>query len=293
MNCLIITGLSGAGKSQAIKYMEDIGYFCIDNMLPDLIPSFLSLCHETRRDINRVAFVVDSRSGDAKAFDGLLDALSNSELLNMDYKIIYLEASEEVIVRRYKESRRKHPLAPTDRITEGLQLERALLARMREHADILIDTSAIKPQQLRNILYDTLEDREEAEKISVNVLSFGYKYGLPMDADLVLDVRFLPNPFYIDTLRDFSGLDKAVSDYVLSHKQTQTFLNKITDLVDFLLPHYQQEGKQQLVIAIGCTGGKHRSVAIAEELFRFLKKNGIQANIVHRDYRLDGQARRS
>ncbi len=290
MNCLIVTGLSGAGKSQAIKYIEDLGYFCVDNMLPDLIPSFISLCHETKKEINRVAFVVDARSGDS--FDRLLEEISNTELLNIDCKIIYLEASDDVIIRRYKESRRKHPLAPNERITDGLALERRMLAKMREQAEIVIDTRTIKPQQLRNILYDMLDDTDDNKDISVNVLSFGYKYGLPIDADIVFDVRFLPNPFYVEHLKRYTGLDKVVSEYVLRHEQSQVFLNKLTDLIEFLLPHYKEEGKQQLVIAIGCTGGMHRSVAIAEELFKYLKKNGVKASIVHRDYMLDGQAKR-
>ena len=290
MNCLIVTGLSGAGKSQAIKYIEDLGYFCVDNMLPDLIPSFISLCHETKKEINRVAFVVDARSGDS--FDRLLEEISNTELLNIDCKIIYLEASDDVIIRRYKESRRKHPLAPNERITDGLALERKMLAKMRENAEIVIDTSTIKPQQLRNILYDMLDDKDDNKDISVNVLSFGYKYGLPIDADIVFDVRFLPNPFYVEHLKRYTGLDKVVSEYVLRHEQSQVFLSKLTDLIEFLLPHYKEEGKQQLVIAIGCTGGMHRSVAIAEELFKYLKKNGVKTNIVHRDYMPDGQAKR-
>lgn len=156
----------------------------------------------------------------------------------------------------------------------------------------MIDTSLMKPQQLRNTLYDMLDDTDQSKDISVNVLSFGYKYGIPMDADIVFDVRFLPNPFYIDNLRDFTGLDPTVSEYVLKHEQTQVFLGKLTDMIEFLLPHYQAEGKQQLVIGIGCTGGKHRSVAIAEELFQFLKKNGVTVSVVHRDYQLDNQNKR-
>ncbi len=290
MQCLIITGISGAGKSQAIKYIEDLGYFCVDNMLPDLISSFITLCHSNGRNITKVAFVVDSRSGDQ--FDALLREMDQTDLMDVEVKLIFLEASDDVIIRRYKESRRKHPLAPNNRVSEGLTAERKLLEKVKERADIMIDTSLMKPQQLRNTLYDMLDDTDQSKNISVNVLSFGYKYGIPIDADIVFDVRFLPNPFYIDNLRDFTGLDSTVSEYVLKHDQTQMFLSKLTDMVEFLLPHYQAEGKQQLVIGIGCTGGKHRSVAIAEELFKFLKKNGVTVSVVHRDYQLDHQNKR-
>ncbi len=290
MQCLIITGLSGAGKSQAIKYIEDLGYFCVDNMLPDLISSFITLCHNNRRDLTRVAFVVDSRSGEG--FDTLLNEINQTDLMDVTVKSIFLEASDEVIIRRYKESRRKHPLAPNSRVSDGLTKERKLLEKVRKRADIVIDTSLLKPQQLRNTLYDMLDDSDQSKEISVNILSFGYKYGIPIDADIVFDVRFLPNPFYIDTLRDFTGLDQTVSEYVLKHEQTQQFLGKLTDMIEFLLPHYKEEGKQQLVIAIGCTGGKHRSVAIAEKLFQYLKKNEVQVSVVHRDYQLDQQSKR-
>lgn len=289
MQCLIVTGISGAGKSQAIKYIEDLGFFCVDNLLPDLITSFITLCHNNRKDITRVAFVVDSRSG---RLDSLLSEIEQTDLMDADVKLIFLEASDEVIIRRYKETRRKHPLAPNSLVSEGLAQERKLLEKVRQRADIIIDTSLMKPQQLRNTLYDMLDITDQSKEISVNILSFGYKYGIPMDADIVFDVRFLPNPFYIDDLKDFTGLDKTVSEYVLKHEQTQVFLNKLTDMIEFLLPHYKAEGKQQLVIAIGCTGGKHRSVAIAEKLFQFLKKNEVSVLVTHRDYQLDHQNKR-
>lgn len=289
MQCLIVTGISGAGKSQAIKYIEDLGFFCVDNLLPDLITSFITLCHNNRKDITRVAFVVDSRSG---RLDSLLSEIEQTDLMDADVKLIFLEASDEVIIRRYKETRRKHPLAPNSRVSEGLAQERKLLEKVRQRADIIIDTSLMKPQQLRNTLYDMLDITDQSKEISVNILSFGYKYGIPMDADIVFDVRFLPNPFYIDDLKNFTGLDKTVSEYVLKHEQTQAFLNKLTDMIEFLLPHYKAEGKQQLVIAIGCTGGKHRSVAIAEKLFQFLKKNEVSVLVTHRDYQLDHQNKR-
>ncbi len=289
MKCLIVTGLSGAGKSQAIKYIEDLGYFCVDNMLPDLVPSFVQLCENTRKELDKVAFVIDTRSG--SSFDNLLLWLKQQES-RIKYKIVFLEAADDVIVRRYKESRRRHPLAGGERVTDGLKLERQLLSKMRDNAEIVIDTSDIKPQQLRNILYDMLDEENNAANISATVISFGFKYGIPIDADIVFDVRFLPNPFYIKHLKDFTGMDKTVSDFVLRHEQTQTFLSKLTDMIEFLLPHYKEEGKQQLVIAIGCTGGKHRSVAISEKLFEFLTKSGVAANIIHRDCMLDGQNER-
>ena len=289
MECLIITGLSGAGKSQAEKYIEDLGYFCVDNMIPELVPSFIDLCLCTRKEIEKIAFVIDTRSG--TGFDKFISWL-NSEQCGVNYKIIYLEAKDDVIVRRYKESRRKHPLAGGERVVDGLKAEREMLRPMRDNAEIIIDTSDIKPQQLRNILYDMLDEKNGDANISVTVISFGFKYGIPIDADIVFDVRFLPNPFYIKELKDFTGMDKTVSDFVLSHEQTQTFLSKLTDMIEFLLPHYKNEGKQQLVIAIGCTGGKHRSVAIAEKLFEFLTNSGVNSNIIHRDYMLDGQNKR-
>lgn len=289
MECLIITGLSGAGKSQTKKYIEDLGYFCVDNMIAELVASFIDLCLSTRREIEKIAFVIDTRSGaDFNAFIKWL----NSDKCRVNYKIIYLEASDDVIVRRYKESRRKHPLAGGERVVDGLKLERKMLSSMRENAEIIIDTSDIKPQQLRNILYDMLDESDDSSHISVTVISFGFKYGIPIDADVVFDVRFLPNPFYIKELKDFTGMDKTVSDFVLRHEQTRIFLQKLTDMIEFLLPHYKNEGKQQLVIAIGCTGGKHRSVAIAEKLFEFLTKSGVNANIIHRDISLDGQNKR-
>lgn len=289
MECLIITGLSGAGKSQAKKYIEDLGYFCVDNMMSELVPSFIDLCLSTRKEIEKIAFVIDTRSGaDFNAFIKWL----NSDNCRVNYKIIYLEARDDVIVRRYKESRRKHPLAGGERVVDGLKLEREMLSSMRENAEIVIDTSDIKPQQLRNILYDMLGEKDDSSHISVTVISFGFKYGIPIDADVVFDVRFLPNPFYIKELKDFTGMDKTVSDFVLRHEQTRIFLQKLTDMIEFLLPHYKNEGKQQLVIAIGCTGGKHRSVAIAEKLFEFLTKSGANANIIHRDISLDGQNKR-
>ncbi len=289
MKCIIVTGLSGAGKSQAIKYIEDLGYFCVDNILPDLVPSFLELCEHTRKEIDKVAFVIDTRSGNS--FDDLILWLNSADC-RAEYKIVYLEAKDDVIVRRYKESRRKHPLAGGDRVVDGLKLERQLLSKMKENAEVIIDTGDIKPRQLRNILYDLLDENNSLGNISATVISFGYKYGIPIDADIVFDVRFLPNPFYMKELKDFTGMDKTVSDFVLRHEQTQVFLTKLTDMIEFLLPHYKNEGKQQLVIAIGCTGGKHRSVAISEKLFEFLKKSGVPANIIHRDYMLDGQNKR-
>ena len=289
MECLIITGLSGAGKSQAEKYIEDLGYFCVDNMIPELVPSFIDLCLSTRKEIEKIAFVIDTRS--SADFDKFIAWLA-SEQCGVNCKIIYLEARDEVIVRRYKESRRRHPLAGGERVVDGLTAERKLLCSMKDNADIIVDTSDIKPQQLRNILYDILGEKNGSVNISVNVISFGFKYGIPIDADIVFDVRFLPNPFYIKELREFTGMDRTVSDFVLSHEQTQTFLSKLTDMIEFLLPHYKNEGKQQLVIAIGCTGGKHRSVAIAEKLFEFLTKSGVNTNVIHRDYMLDLQNKR-
>ena len=289
MNCLIVTGLSGAGRSQAIKYIEDLGYFCVDNMLPELVPSFLELCEHNHREFQRIAFVIDARSG--SSFDNLIDMIRNSDGC-IRYRIIYLEANDDVIVRRYKESRRRHPLAKGELVTDGLKLERELLAGMRENAEIIVDTSDIKPKQLRNILYDMLDEDGGDSNLSTTIITFGYKYGIPIDADIVFDVRFLPNPFYIKELKEFTGMDKTVSDFVLSHEQTGKFLDKLTDMIEFLLPHYKEEGKQQLVIAIGCTGGKHRSVAIAEKLFEFLTKSGVSANIIHRDYMLDSHNKR-
>ena len=291
MKCIIVTGFSGAGKSNVIKYLEDIGYFCVDNMLPTLISGFIQACSHSRKKIDKVALVVDARGGEF--FDALLEELDNLDIPNctVDLKILFLEAKHDVLVSRYKETRRKHPLSPDGTVSEGINLEEKLLAKVRARADQIIDTTKTTTQQLRDILYNLFDDENKRDEFMINIISFGFKYGQPIDTDIVFDVRFLPNPFYIPELKEYTGLDRMVSEYVMKWDQTRVFIDKITDLFDFLLPYYKEEGKQQLVIGIGCTGGKHRSVAIAEALYSHFKKEGRYVTISHRDYLKDGSGK--
>lgn len=280
MNIVIVTGLSGAGKSQAANAFEDIGYYCIDNMPPSLIPRFAEMSLQLNRDSD-IAIITDVRTGDL--FEGFFEALDELKKLEMNYKIMFLDASDEVLIKRYSESRRKHPLASADgSIADAIREERKRLAPVLEMADYRIDTTYLSAQQLKDsIITMFLADRNTAMK--VRCLSFGYKYGIPAEADLVLDVRFLPNPFYVDELKSKTGLDKEVYDYVMDNDQTTELLEKFSALVDFLLPLYRTEGKSQLVLAIGCTGGKHRSVALAEYMSRHISETGFRCKAIHRD----------
>ena len=283
MRCVIVTGMSGAGKSTALKMLEDVGYFCVDNLPVQLIPKMADLLRVPGSELNKAALGVDIRSG--QSLDELSEVLEELDGAGMKYEILFLESSDNVLIKRYKETRRFHPLAGNDsRVDEGIQKERERILFLKKKADYLIDTSHMLTRELKRELNKIFVQNKEYKNLYISVLSFGFKYGIPPDADLVFDVRFLPNPYYIEELRPHSGNDKQVRDYVMDNKKAEIFLEKMTDLVEFLIPNYVQEGKTQLVVGIGCTGGKHRSVTLANELFEILSKNenyGIR--IEHRD----------
>ncbi len=279
---LIITGMSGAGKSVAIEFLEDMGYFCVDNLPPALIPKFSELVRQSGGTVKRVALVCDLRGGGF--FDALFDALKELEgYTELDYSILYLEADDETLVRRYKATRRKHPSAPNSgRIVDGIDRERKVLSKVRDRSDIVINTTRLRPAELRELLENRFRQPAHSPRFSVHILSFGFKYGLPIDADLVFDVRFLPNPFYIEELKPHTGLDAEVRDYVMKWSSTEEFLEKWLTLIDFLIPQYLNEGKSQVIVGIGCTGGRHRSVAMAERLREHLGED-YPVTVVHRD----------
>jgi RNase adapter protein RapZ len=266
---VIITGMSGAGKSQAVHSFEDLGYFCIDNLPPLLIPKFAELAIQSGGKINRIALVSDIRGGEF--FPSLSEALLELEEVGLDYEILFLEADDNILIRRFKETRRRHPLASQGSITEGIKEERNLLATIRGKADKVIDTTELSPQQLKEEITSLYALDSEQENILITLVAFGFKYGIPLDADLVFDVRFLPNPHYVETLRPMTGNDEEVKNYVWKWAITHKFFQKLVDLIEFLVPCYVKEGKPQLVIAVGCTGGKHRSVTVVNELEKILK----------------------
>ena len=278
---IIVTGMSGAGKSQAVKVLEDIGYFCIDNLPPVLIPKFAELCVKGGERVRHVALIADIRGG--QFFDAMSQALQELRKQGVSYEIVFMEASDKVLINRYKETRRVHPLALHGRISQGIAEERKRLATLREQADFIIDTSSLKTSQLRDILRKRYALNTGRKGLTVTVVSFGFKHGMPIDADIVDDVRFLPNPYYVEEYRHKSGRVPVVRDYVQSFQVTQTFKEKWFDMIDFLLPNYEREGKSQLVIAVGCTGGMHRGVCMAEEMYRHLKETGVDVSIEHRD----------
>lgn len=286
MRFVIITGLSGAGKTQAVRCMEDFGYYCIDNMPPVLIPKFAEMCYCSQGKLDKIAVVSDIRSGDM--FSQLFGALSEMKKKGFCYEILFLDADDSVLIKRYKETRRKHPLALDGRLSDAIALERRLLAEVYKKADNIINTTNLTQQQCRSELAAIFQSADYVP-LSINVLSFGFKYGLPLDADMVFDVRFLPNPYYIEELKMHTGLESCVSDYVMSFEQSRKFLGMISEMADYLIPHFIEEGRKHLVIAIGCTGGRHRSVTLAEELYKHLLNNGNAVTVIHRDYKKDGK----
>lgn len=283
MDFLIVTGMSGAGKSCVKKFLEDIDYYCIDNMPPALMLPFAQMCSRADVKIDKIAFVTDLRGGNL--FNELFTTLDSVKKAGFTYEILFLDASTKTLVRRYKETRRSHPLSDGETITDGIDKERKLLSEVRKIADNIIDTTALSPAQLREELCLIYSKGNKYKGIVIDIISFGFKNGIPMDVDLVFDVRFLPNPFYIEELKHKSGLDSEVRDYVTSFPQTIEFEKKLRDMIDFLIPYYIEEGKNQLIISIGCTGGKHRSVTIAERLGEFLKNKNYRTVIEHRDYK--------
>jgi UPF0042 nucleotide-binding protein len=282
MEFLIISGLSGAGKSRAADILEDLDFYCVDNMPVVLIPKFAELCLATRGRYERVALVTDIR--ERESFEELFKALDSLWELDCDYKILFMEADIPTIVKRYKETRRRHPLtADGGSIEEAVRKEIALLAPVRERADYIINTAPLTLGMLQSEIYRLFVGEAEGRLLSVNVMSFGFKYGIPIEADLVFDVRFLPNPFYVAELRKLSGMDAAVFDFVFQHRDTGEFMRRLEALIDFLLPQYVEEGKHTLTIAIGCTGGRHRSVAVAKALTDYIKEQSNAARLINRD----------
>ena len=287
MEAVIITGMSGAGKSLAIRAFEDMGFFCIDNLPPQFLPKIAELASASNDKISRIAAVVDIRGGEL--FDDFKDVLNDLKKGTYNFKLLFLDAHDNILVQRYKETRRKHPLSfeSDGSILEAIQKEREKLEDIKRYADFIIDTSTLSPRDLKEKLFEIFAAQKSQETMLITVMSFGFKYGLPLDADLVFDVRFIPNPFYVEELKHKTGKEKEVKEYVLKWDVTKEFLKKLFDLILFLIPNYAEEGKGQLVIAIGCTGGKHRSVTIAEELFELIKNNGYKASIFHRDIEKD------
>lgn len=279
IHLLIITGMSGAGKTVAVQSLEDLGFFCVDNLPPVLIPKFAELIEQSGGRIEKIALVIDMRG--REFFETLSDAIDRlAEMESVRYQILFLDADNQVLVRRYKETRRRHPLAPEGLLLEGIQAERRLLEELKGRAHVVIDTSQLKPGQLKDKISSQFTNMDGS--LRVNVMSFGFKYGVPIDADIVFDVRFLPNPHYVKELKSLTGREEEVSEYVFKWPETKQFIQKLVDMLSFTLPYYQREGKAQLVVGIGCTGGKHRSVAIAEYLGA-LFKNDYPVQVSHRD----------
>ena len=282
MEILIISGLSGGGKSKAASFLEDMGFYIVDNMPAAMILKFAEFCAAGSGRYDRVALVYDVRT--ASSFDELFEVLDTLKAMDGVCRMLFLEASPEVIIKRYKETRRRHPLADrVDSLEAAVHQEQEMMLPVRERADIVVDTSHTSTAQLRSQLLHIFAPEAEHGSMAVSVTSFGFKYGLPLEADLVFDVRFMPNPFYIEELRPQTGLDKAVADYVFSFQQTKDYLKRLEDLLAFSLPLYAEEGKTGLVIAVGCTGGHHRSVAVTHALAEFIRKQGYQVTESHRD----------
>lgn len=278
---VIITGLSGAGKTEVMRSLEDLGFFCVDNLPPALIPKFAELCRQSGGKLGRIALVVDIRGGDF--FDSAVEALEELERTGFAYEILFLEASEEVLVRRFKETRRRHPLAAEGRIVEGLAEEARRLETLRGKAHHIIDTSNLAPRDLRRLVAERFAGAGPEGRMTVNLVSFGFKHGLPLDADTVLDVRFLPNPHYVPSLRPLTGEDPDVREYVLKWPLTKQFLARAWALISFLLPHYVNEGRSEFTLAVGCTGGQHRSVVVVNTLAERIRALGFTVTVTHRD----------
>ncbi len=285
MRFVIVTGMSGGGKRTALKMLEDMGFYCVDNLPVALIEKFVELIVTPNSEITKVALGLDVRAG--QSFEEVKHILENLRKNGYSFDMLFMEATDSVLLKRYKESRRMHPLAPEGRVEEGISKERKILEPIRGISDYVIDTSRLLTRELKEELDRIFLKNEAYNSLMITVMSFGFKYGIPADADLVFDVRFLPNPFYIDELKHKTGEDKEVQDYVMGFPEAKEFSDKLTDMIRFLIPNYVKEGKYQLVIAVGCTGGKHRSVTLANELYRRLKDHGEYGlTISHRDIRL-------
>ncbi|MCX7923652.1 MAG: RNase adapter RapZ [Clostridia bacterium] len=287
MRFVIVTGISGAGKSQVVKCLEDIGFFCVDNLPPMLIPKFAEMCSHSGGKMEKVALVVDIRGG--VLFNDLFPGLAALKDMGLSYEILFLEASDQALIKRYKESRRAHPLAPDGRLVKGIKEERKILHEIKSKANHIVDTSNLTNRQLKEEIVNIFVEGKVFKGIIINITSFGFKYGIPTDCDLVFDVRFIPNPYYIAPMKKLTGKHDMVRDYVLNAKETGEFLVKLNDMLDFLIPNYVKEGKSQLVVGIGCTGGRHRSVAIADSLYKTLVDKQHRVVIDHRDIEKDNR----
>jgi len=281
MRIVIITGLSGSGKSTAVRALEDEGFFCLDNLPVSLVATFIELVEHSREDIRDVALVMDIRSRDfIKGYDQVFQSMASA---GHTVKIFYFDATDEVLIRRFSETRRRHPALEGASVPEGIRFERDQLAGLRRIATAIIDTSEMNVHRLKEVVISSIKGNETALEMQVNLQSFGFRYGIPLESDLVMDVRFLPNPYFVPALRPFSGLEQGVRDFVMEQKETVVFLERFRDMLEFLLPGYRREGKSYLSVSIGCTGGRHRSVAIAQELYQFFKQRNVNIKITHRD----------
>lgn len=286
MRFVIVTGMSGAGKSTALNMFEDAGYYCVDNLPVPLISKFAELVSVPNSEIEKVALGIDVRTG--HGFEELDKTLDEMKAIGIPYEVLFLESDDQVLIKRYKETRRTHPLAAGDRIETGISREREKLSSIKKRADYIMDTSQMLTRELKGELDKIFVHNQNFKNLYVTIVSFGFKYGIPQDADLVFDVRFLPNPFYLDELKPLTGNDKPVSEYVMSFAESDMFLDKLEDMLSFLIPNYIIEGKNQLVVSIGCTGGKHRSVTLANALYeRMQKYEDYGFKLDHRDIEKD------
>ena len=291
MRLVIVTGMSGAGKTTALKMLEDMGYFCVDNLPIPLLPRFVEMFSVPEEEVKNIALGIDIRGG--QDFNGLQEVLDDMDEKQISYEILFLDAQDDVLIKRYKETRRQHPLSGSGRVDTGIAKEREKIMFLKMRATYILDTSKMLTRELKLELEKIFVKGESFCNLYITVMSFGFKYGIPQDSDLVFDVRFLPNPYYIDELKEKTGNDPAVQDYVMENEKAQVFLDKLTDMVDFLIPNYILEGKNQLIIAIGCTGGKHRSVTLANALYqRMDKQENYGVRIEHRDIGKDAITKR-
>ncbi|MBN9647899.1 MAG: RNase adapter RapZ [Terrisporobacter othiniensis] len=284
MKFIIVTGLSGSGKSEAMRALEDMGFYCVDNLPPTLIPKFAELCYQSNSTIDKVALGIDVRG--RKFFEALHESLNTLRKDQYPFEVLYLDCADDILLKRYKMTRRNHPLSINRQIPEGIKMERAILEPLKEIADCIIDTSNMKPKDLKEEISKIYANGEVNNNLTISVVSFGFKHGIPSDSDLVFDVRFLPNPYYIDELRSKTGEEQDVRDYVMNSDISHQFYEKLLDMINFLVPQYIEEGKHHLVISIGCTGGRHRSVTISNLISDELIKQGYRVVKKHRDFML-------
>ncbi|MBC6695433.1 RNase adapter RapZ [Terrisporobacter mayombei] len=284
MKFIIVTGLSGSGKSEAMRSLEDMGFYCVDNLPPTLIPKFAELCYQSNSTIDKVALGIDVRG--RKFFEALHESLNVLKKDKYPFEVLYLDCSDDILLKRYKMTRRNHPLAINRQIPEGIKMEKTILEPLKEIADCIIDTSNMKPKDLKEEIGKIYYDGETNNNLTISVVSFGFKHGIPTDSDLVFDVRFLPNPYYVEELREKTGEEQSVRDYVMNSEISAKFYEKLLDMINFLVPQYIEEGKHHLVISIGCTGGRHRSVTISNLIGDELMKQGYRVVKKHRDFML-------